>query len=111
MSDPLLDKVREQIDAQLERRDELLAVALQLARREGWSAGELGREAVTGRKRFPLPTRTREVLREEPVSGVGASCLFRCRDGVLERQCSIPKGLSRSKRCGSERLSRCRPRT
>jgi len=110
VSDPLLEKVRERISAHVsngdfhfgnahaETMDAIAAdveTALVLARREGYVTGAV-KEAQTGTatfvscmenvaapKQYPLPTRTRQVLREEPVPGQ-YDRIYRVRGGRLE---------------------------
>lgn len=66
-----------------------VATALVLARREGMLAGLhhagliVQGQGPAIRNAFPLPTRTRQVLREEPAPG-SISPLYRVRDGVAE---------------------------
>lgn len=107
MSDALLAKVRERVERVLRASEEgtttrgedlsaILAVvetALVLARREGYTGGSSASNTLgAARFTYPLPTRTRQVLREEPVPGRRHSCLFRVRDGVLERNCNGDTG-------------------
>lgn len=107
MSDALRDKVEERVERILRaaeegattRAEDLFAItavvetALVLARREGWNLRAYQSENITefpgavesGMEKFPLPTRTRQSLREEPVPGEGEGApLFRVRDDVLE---------------------------
>jgi hypothetical protein len=103
MSDPLLDKVRERIEAAvttelgqthypdlLDALSRVVEVALALARREGYHyragfgayRGEFVEESMKA-VAYPIPTRTREVLREEPVPGTNRP-IYRWHDGRLE---------------------------
>lgn len=108
MSDELLAKVRERVWAQLHRvvdsevlqakLDAVMAdveTALVLARREAYAESMrcMAREGTQGADAafreqhaaylYPLPTRTRQVLREEPVPGT-RSPFYRWHNGRLE---------------------------
>ena len=106
MSDALLDKVSARIglhvalakaeehaigwrNALMDALRTDVETALALARREGMVAGlqHAGWDATPASpilaRTYPLPSRTRQVLREEPVPGTGHP-LFRVHEGMLQ---------------------------